>query len=285
MALSSEESGRFADLLKEHADELVVRWAELVGTSLQGRMTRPELERQTGELQRGFQQALSAGARDLADEEAAELRAQLGELSGTRARQGFSANETAVSVFALKEVVLGILGDAADVQSLRDYVAFAAFVDQAVLLTFDSYVRVREALIADQAEQLLELSTPVVKLWEGVVAVPLVGTLDSARAQVVMERLLQILVDTGSPYAIIDITGVPAVDTQVAQHILKTVVAARLMGADCVISGIRPQIAQTIVALGIEFGDIATKASLADALRYVLGKNSYKVVAAKRTER
>jgi rsbT co-antagonist protein RsbR len=110
----------------------------------------------------------------------------------------------------------------------------------------------------------------VVKLWEGVVAVPLVGTLDSARAQVVMERLLEALVSTGSPYAIIDITGVPAVDTQVAQHLLKTVVAARLMGADCIISGIRPQIAQTIVALGIEFGDIATKASLADALRHVL---------------
>ncbi|SNS16307.1 STAS domain-containing protein [Actinoplanes regularis] len=285
MALSPEESGRLADLLKEHADGLVGRWAELVGVTLQGRMTRPELERQTRELQRGFQQAFAAGARDLADEEAAELRAQLGELSATRARQGFSANETAVSVFAFKQVLLGILGDAADVQTLRDYVAFTAFVDQAALLTFDTFVRVREALIADQAEQLLELSTPVVKLWEGVVAVPLVGTLDSARAQVVMERLLQTLVDTGSPYAIIDITGVPAVDTQVAQHILKTVVAARLMGADCVISGIRPQIAQTIVALGIEFGDIATKASLADALRYVLGKNSYKVVVAKRTER
>ena len=110
----------------------------------------------------------------------------------------------------------------------------------------------------------------MVKLWDGVVAVPLVGTLDSARAQVVMERLLQTLVDTGSPYAIIDITGVPAVDTQVAQHILKTVVAARLMGADCIISGIRPQIAQTIVALGIEFGDIVTKATLADALRHAL---------------
>ena len=120
----------------------------------------------------------------------------------------------------------------------------------------------------------------MVKLWEGVVAVPLVGTLDSARAQVVMERLLQTLVDTGSPYAIIDITGVPAVDTQVAQHILKTVVAARLMGADCIISGIRPQIAQTIVALGIEFGDIATKASLADALRHVLRLTGVETAAA-----
>jgi rsbT co-antagonist protein RsbR len=165
-----------------------------------------------------------------------------------------------------------VLGDQDDTATLRDYVAISGFVDRAALFTFDSYVRVRESLIADQTEQLLELSTPVVKLWEGVVAVPLVGTLDSARAQVVMERLLQTLVDTSSPYAIIDITGVPAVDTQVAQHILKTVFAARLMGADCIISGIRPQIAQTIVALGIEFGDIATKASLADALRHVISR-------------
>ncbi|AEV81281.1 anti-sigma factor antagonist [Actinoplanes sp. SE50] len=286
MALSPDESGRFADLLKEHADGLVARWAVLVGVSLQGRMSRPELERQTRDLHKGFQQALAAGAQDLGDEAAGELRAQLSELSSSRARQGFSATETAVSVFALKDAVLEVLGDAGDdAHTLRGYVAFSAFVDRAALFTFDAYVRVRESLIADQAEQLLELSTPVVKLWEGVVAVPLVGTLDSARAQVVMERLLQTLVDTGSPYAIIDITGVPAVDTQVAQHILKTVVAARLMGADCIISGIRPQIAQTIVALGIEFGDIATKSSLADALRYVLGRNSYKVVTAKRTER
>ncbi|MFI1994717.1 STAS domain-containing protein [Actinoplanes sp. NPDC020271] len=284
MALSPDESGRLADLLNEHADGLVARWAELVGASLQGRMSRPELERQTRDLQKSFQQAFAGGAQDLADEEAGELRAQLGELSSNRARQGFSANETAISVFALKDAVLGVIGNTSDAQVLRDFVSLSAFVDRAALFTFDSYVRVREALIADQAEQLLELSTPVVKLWEGVVAVPLVGTLDSARAQVVMERLLQTLVDTGSPYAIIDITGVPAVDTQVAQHILKTVVAARLMGADCIISGIRPQIAQTIVALGIEFGDIATKSSLADALRYVLGKTSYKVVTTKRTE-
>ncbi len=187
-----------------------------------------------------------------------------------RARQGFSATETAISVFAFKDALLELMEDEKGDDTLRDFVAFSALVDQMGLFTFETFVRARESLIADQAEQLLELSTPVVKLWEGVVAVPLVGTLDSARAQVVMERLLQTLVDTGSPYAIIDITGVPAVDTQVAQHILKTVVAARLMGADCIISGIRPQIAQTIVALGIEFGDIATKASLADALRHVL---------------
>jgi rsbT co-antagonist protein RsbR len=273
VTLSADEAARFATLLQEHEDDLVAAWTDRVAAMLRGRLSPAELRRQTSELRRGFQQALEGAAQDLAGEPAAELRAQLSELSANRARQGFSATETAVSVFAFKEALLGILSEGT---TLREYVAYSSFVDEAALFTFDSYVRVREELIADQAEQLLELSTPVVKLWEGVVAVPLVGTLDSARAQVVMERLLQTLVDTGSPYAIIDITGVPAVDTQVAQHILKTVVAARLMGADCIISGIRPQIAQTIVALGIEFGDIATKASLADALRYVLGKTKTK---------
>jgi rsbT co-antagonist protein RsbR len=273
MPLSPDEARRFADVLAGQAEQLAGRWAELVTTSLRGRLSSAELRRQISDLQRGFQQAFAGGATELDQEAAAELRAQLNELSSNRARQGFSATETAVSVFALKEAVLEVLGEQNDAATLRDYVAFSGFVDQAAIFTFDAYVRIRESIIADQAEQLLELSTPVVKLWEGVVAVPLVGTLDSARAQVVMERLLQTLVDTGSPYAIIDITGVPAVDTQVAQHILKTVVAARLMGADCIISGIRPQIAQTIVALGIEFGDIATKASLADALRYVISRN------------
>jgi rsbT co-antagonist protein RsbR len=282
VALSSDEVSRFADLLKGHGDELVASWTEQVSTSMRGRLGQAELQRQIQELQRGFATAVDGGAQDVTDEAAVELRALLSDLSSTRARQGFTATETAVSVYGLKDAILQILDsrNGADDTTLRDYVAFSSFVDGAALFTFDSYVRAREELISDQAEQLLELSTPVVKLWEGVVAVPLVGTLDSARAQVVMERLLQTLVDTGSPYAIIDITGVPAVDTQVAQHILKTVVAARLMGADCIISGIRPQIAQTIVALGIEFGDIATKASLADALRHVL-----RLTGVKRQER
>ncbi|MFB9357567.1 STAS domain-containing protein [Actinoplanes nipponensis] len=272
MALSTDEAGRFAGLLESNGEALTSAWTDAVAGLLRGRLSHAELHRQIAELQKGFQSALSGGAADLEAEAAGELRALLSEVSSTRARQGFSATETAVSIFALKEAVLTVLDQdsATDAATLRDYVSFSSFIDRAGLFTFDSYVRAREELISDQAEQLLELSTPVVKLWEGVVAVPLVGTLDSARAQVVMERLLQTLVDTGSPYAIIDITGVPAVDTQVAQHILKTVVAARLMGADCIISGIRPQIAQTIVALGIEFGDIATKASLADALRHVL---------------
>ncbi|MDG4803544.1 STAS domain-containing protein [Micromonospora sp. WMMD980] len=270
MALSAEQGGRLADLLSRHADRLTNRWIEIVASSLRGRLSRAELARQVQELHRAMVDAGRQGLGDLAGEHGGELRAVLAEVSTTRARQGFSATETAISVFAVKDALLELMEQEQGETTLSDFVAFSALVDQMGLFTFETFVRARESLIADQAEQLLELSTPVVKLWEGVVAVPLVGTLDSARAQVVMERLLQTLVDTGSPYAIIDITGVPAVDTQVAQHILKTVVAARLMGADCIISGIRPQIAQTIVALGIEFGDIATKASLADALRHVL---------------
>ncbi|RGC68952.1 RsbT co-antagonist protein RsbRD [Micromonospora sp. MW-13] len=269
MALSAEENGRLTGLLSEHAERVVQRWTEVATASLRGRLSQAELRRQVQDLHRSMVEAGRGGSFDLESESAGELRAVLAELSRGRARQGFTATETAVSVYGLKDVLLELLESDADT-ALRDYVAFSSLVDQMGLFTFESFVRTREGLIADQAEQLLELSTPVVKIWEGVVAVPLVGTLDSARAQVVMERLLQTLVDTSSPYAIIDITGVPAVDTQVAQHILKTVVAARLMGADCIISGIRPQIAQTIVALGIEFGDIATKASLADALRHVL---------------
>ncbi|MET8229524.1 STAS domain-containing protein [Micromonospora sp. NPDC005298] len=270
MALNTEESGRLAALLGGHAEQVTARWTEIVTSSLRGRLSQAELRRQVQDLHNAIATTAGQGAVDLSAESSGELRAALTELSRGRARQGFSASETTISIFALKDVLAELVQEAGGANALHDYIAFSKLVDELGLFTFESFVRTRESLIADQAEQLLELSTPVVKLWEGVVAVPLVGTLDSARAQVVMERLLQTLVDTGSPYAIIDITGVPAVDTQVAQHILKTVVAARLMGADCIISGIRPQIAQTIVALGIEFGDIATKASLADALRHVL---------------
>ncbi|MEU1246136.1 STAS domain-containing protein [Micromonospora arida] len=273
MALSTEESGRLVALLSGQDERVTTRWTEIVTSSLRGRLSQAELRRQVQDLHHAIVTTGEQGTIDLSADSAAELRAALSELSRGRARQGFSATETTISVFALKDVLAELIQEAGGPDALQDYVAFSKLIDEMGLFTFESFVRTRESLIADQAEQLLELSTPVVKLWEGVVAVPLVGTLDSARAQVVMERLLQTLVDTGSPYAIIDITGVPAVDTQVAQHILKTVVAARLMGADCIISGIRPQIAQTIVALGIEFGDIATKASLADALRHVLRLN------------
>jgi rsbT co-antagonist protein RsbR len=204
----------------------------------------------------------------------------LTEVSRDWARRGFTPSETAAAVFTLKEPLFA----AADRGSapLGTVIAISRWVDELGLFTFEAFARAREAVITEQSEQLLELTTPVVKLWEGVLAVPLIGTLDSGRTQIVMEKLLQALVDTGSEHAIIDITGVPAVDTEVAQHLLKTVVAARLMGADCTISGIRPQIAQTIVALGIEFGDIPTKATLADALLHALRGSGVDVVRQQR---
>jgi len=153
-------------------------------------------------------------------------------------------------------------------------------VDNLGLRTFETYSAIREQIISNQTTAMLELSTPVVQLWDGIIAVPLVGTLDSARTQLVMEKLLDTLLATGAEHAVIDITGVPTVDTEVAQHLLKTVSAARLLGAQCTICGIRPQVAQTIVALGIEFGDIATKANLADALALALTQAGLKVVPA-----
>lgn len=283
MALKAEQSERLGKLLSERSEKISKRWAEVAAAPLKGRLTVAESGRQTTELQLQLQRSLSDGATTIDGSQTAEVRAVLTELSRGRARQGFTATETATSIFALKAALYEI-GEVekSDEKGLRDYVAWAAFVDELGLFTFEAFSKAREHIITEQSEQLLELSTPVVKLWEGVVAVPLVGTLDSARAQVVMERLLQALVDTGSPYAIIDITGVPAVDTQVAQHVLKTVMAARLMGAECIISGIRPQIAQTIVTLGIEFGDIATKATLADALRHAIRRGNAEARAGKR---
>lgn len=261
---------RLAELLLAHREDVAAAWLARATAALQGRSTRAELEREQNEIFDALIGGLQAGASVLDDPGFDGLRGLLTDLSRARARQGFSPAETAIGVFALKEGLYALAGRQADLQVSVDLTMLYRLVDDLGLFTFETFASARESIITEQAEQLLELSTPVVKLWEGVVAVPLVGTLDSARTQVVMEKLLQTLVDTGSEHAIIDITGVPAVDTQVAQHLLKTVVAARLMGAECTISGIRPQIAQTIVALGIEFGDIRTKATLADALVAVL---------------
>lgn len=270
---------RLVQILESRREELSAAWLEAVVTELRGRTTRAEAEREQADILDALAAGLRQGGTRLTDPAFDQLRGLLAELSAGRARLGFTPRETAVGVFGLKDGLYA-LGET-QTADLADVTGLLRLVDDLGLFTFESFAAAREAIIAEQAEQLLELSTPVVKLWEGVVAVPLVGTLDSARTQVVMEKLLQTLVDTGSEHAIIDITGVPAVDTQVAQHLLKTVVAARLMGAECTISGIRPQIAQTIVALGIEFGDISTKATLADALVAALRANgSAKAVAA-----
>ncbi|GHE28611.1 polyvinylalcohol dehydrogenase [Streptosporangium violaceochromogenes] len=264
MSVSAEAGRRrIEELLQEHQERVFKRWLQLAASSA-GHGDRGDLTGQLREIYQALKQSFTDSG-DLSD-----LRGLLAELSRSRARHGFSPSETAVMVFGLKEALYESVEADGSPEALRGFIWFSRIIDDLGLFTIESYAVAREKVIIDQAEQLLELSTPVVKLWEGIVAVPLVGTLDSARTQVVMEKLLQTLVDTGSEHAVIDITGVPAVDTQVAQHLLKTVVAARLMGAECVISGIRPQIAHTIVTLGIEFGDIVTKASLADALAHAL---------------
>ncbi|MFJ9307398.1 MULTISPECIES: STAS domain-containing protein [Streptomyces] len=267
-----------AGLLSADRERVVDQWIDSVVGSLKGRISKAEVDRELRELYAALVEALAAGGEDARGDNLSETRALLTELSRNRARQGFTPGETAISVLALKKAFEPALRDGTAEDTDR-YLRLSRILDDLALFTIETYTRTREEIISSQAAQLMELSTPVVKLWDGVIAVPLVGTLDSARTQVVMEKLLQALVDTGSEQAIIDITGVPAVDTQVAQHLLKTIVAARLMGAECTVSGIRPQIAQTIVALGIEFGDIVTKATLADALQLALKKSGIDLVA------
>jgi rsbT co-antagonist protein RsbR len=202
-----------------------------------------------------------------------EVREFLSGISRTRAHQGYTPSETATFIFSLKQPLFALLRQEleGDPRKLADEMWVAtALLDKLGLFATEAYQKGREEVIMRQQQELLELSTPVVVLWEGVLALPLIGTLDSARTQVVMESLLQKIVETGAGIAIIDITGVPTVDTLVAQHLLKTVSAARLMGADCIISGIRPQIAQTIVHLGVNLADVITKSNLADAFAVAL---------------
>lgn len=265
-------------ILEVNRDEILKRWSAGLSKTLSGRMTQAELDRDVRDMFEAIVSVPHDGERGLSDAAYADLRSLLSDLARTRARQGFTPTETAGGVFVLKEAVLEMLEAKADLEAYAFFAEFSRFVDALGLFMLDTYAQTRESVIAEQSASLLELSTPVVRLWEGIVSLPLVGTLDSARTQVVMEKLLEALVSTGSDHAIIDITGVPAVDTQVAQHLLKTVMAARLLGAECIISGVRPQIAQTVVGLGIDFGTIATKSSLSDALLLALRRSGYDVV-------
>lgn len=217
--------------------------------------------------------ASDSGGFDLGSPSFAELVELLRGFSEDRARRGSSPTDTALVIFSLREALVTALGESLESRPdalLRETNALNALVDGLGLLTFSAFVAARESVILDQQKELLELSTPVVSLWDGIVAVPLIGTLDSTRTQMVMENLLQAVVDDRASVAIIDITGVPVVDTVVAQHLIKTVQATRLMGAEAIISGIRPHIAQTVVHLGIEMSGIVTKATLAEALRAAL---------------
>ena len=255
---------QMAAYLRDHQDKVVGRWSELAVAGVRGRLSAVEIRRELEDLYALVLRAMSGSD----DQAIGELRAALSEMSRTRARNGFTPTETALGVFSLKDAVYELVADSADL--VTEFLAFSRMIDDLGLLTFETYAAAREQIITDQSSAMMELSTPVIRLWEGIIAVPLVGTLDSARTQLVMERLLETLVATGADHAVLDITGVPTVDTEVAQHLLKTASAVRLLGAEAIISGIRPQVAQTIVSLGIEFGDIATKATLADALAYAL---------------
>jgi rsbT co-antagonist protein RsbR len=270
-------------LLKDNESSILRDW---VGLQMADN-TRRELlsEAQVGEQSRSFLASLSGAWQKSYDTAMTgahwdDVRASLSDLSKNRAHAGFSPSETATFVFSLKEALFAALRrtHAADPKLLNEETLLASSVlDRLGLVTMEAHQRGREQVILRQQQELLELSTPVIKLWDGIVAVPLIGTLDSERTQVVMESLLEAIVENEATVAIIDITGVPTVDTLVAQHLLKTVAAARLMGAECIISGIRPQIAQTIVHLGVDLGDVATKSTVADALRIALAKRGLSV--------
>ena len=241
-------------------------------------LDEPERRRESAEFLRLLGGAVEAGGAEPTGTAWEPVREYLADLSRTRATRGFTPSETASFVLSLKRPLFDrLLSDlASDPGELANETSAAgALLDTLALYTIEIFQRTREDVIRRQQQELLELSTPVVKLWDGVLALPLIGTLDSARTQVVMESLLQRIVETSSPIAIIDITGVPTVDTLVAQHLLKTVAAARLMGADCIISGIRPQIAQTIVHLGVNLGDVITKATMADAVDLALRRQGF----------
>ena len=264
-------------IIAQSQKELLAEWlqAQLGAATLRtDLMKEGELREQSRELLALLQAATASG--DLAQIEGSDwnsVRDFLAKVSRSRAQQGFSPSETATFVLSLKQpLFVRLRGELSkDAQALADEIwATTDLLDKLGLFTVEAYVKSREELIQRQQREMMELSTPVVQLWENILALPLIGTLDSERTQVVMESLLQKIVETGASIAIIDITGVPTVDTLVAQHLLKTVAAARLMGADCIISGIRPQIAQTIVHLGVNLSDVTTKASLADAFSIAL---------------
>lgn len=246
-------------------------------------MNDAELKQQAAELLRLFT-AASQSSSDVQSDTFAPVREYLREIGRSRMEAGFTASETAMFVLSLKQPIFNALRESnkSNPQELVSEIwAVGNLLDKLALLTVDSAIGYREQTIARQQEEMLELSTPVVKLWEGVLALPLIGTLDSARTQVVMESLLSTIVATNSQIAIIDITGVPTVDTLVAQHLIKTITAARLMGADCYLSGIRPAIAQTIVHLGVDLADVQTKAKLSDAFSLALSRIGKAVVNVK----
>jgi rsbT co-antagonist protein RsbR len=285
--MNSSGKSQLAGILKKHEPEILADWiqSQLSANTLRSDlMTEAELREQSRQLLNALQRGAQDGQlSDMNGTQWQETRDLLTRISRSRAQQGYTPSETATFVFSLKQPLFARLRKeiGSDATALADELwQTTTLLDRLALFTTERYQQSRDELIARQQRELLELSTPVVQLWNGVLALPLIGTLDSERTQVVMESLLQKIVETSAPLAIIDITGVPTVDTLVAQHLLKTVAAARLMGADCIISGIRPQIAQTIVHLGVDLADVITKATLADAFAIALKRMGLAVTRA-----
>jgi rsbT co-antagonist protein RsbR len=263
--LSKDESSVLAEWIKEMAG--ATRRSDLMNDS--------ELRTQCSKFLKLLREGAESGSSDVQTASWQPVRELLTEISRSRAQRGFTPTETATFVLSVKKPLFELLRDhvGSDANSVAaELWSTTELIDSLGLFTVEMHLKTREEVIRRQQEEMLELSTPVVKLWDGILALPIIGTLDSARTQVVMETLLENIVKTNSRVAIIDITGVPTVDTVVAQHLLKTVTAARLMGADCIISGVRPQIAQTIVHLGINLLDVTTKATLADAFALALDR-------------
>lgn len=281
MGLSGKS--HIAEILTKYEAQLLTDWLEELkaGSNRRGLIREAELHEECREFLALFKQAVQTGNLiDIQSPEWRDVRELLTSISRVRSQKGFTPSETAMFIFSFKQPFLLRLSSelGQDAAALFENTWLTtSLLDQLGLFTTEVYQKSREEVIMRQQEELLELSTPVVKLWEGILALPLIGTLDSARTQVVMESLLQTIVNTGSEVAIIDITGVPTVDTLTAQHLLKTITAARLMGADCIISGIRPQIAQTIVYLGVDLADVTTKATLADAFALALKRIGCKI--------
>src|SRR6185437_5475690 len=275
---------KLAEMINKYQNEIRADWLKQMAGSVSRAdlMTKEELDMQSRELMDAIAMGARSGEITNLDGPAwGQVREVLSSISASRAKQGFSTSETATFVLSLKQPIFNAVRreNASDPAALFDDIwKSTQLIDKLALITADAYQATRERFIARQQEELMELSTPVVKLWEGILALPIIGTLDSARTQVVMESLLSAVVQTNSRVAIIDITGVPTVDTLVAQHLLKTITAARLMGAECIISGVRPQIAQTIVHLGIDLTQVTTKAKLADAFAVCLQRSGRAVV-------
>ena len=279
------------EILRKHEDRVLEEWmsAQREAVRSNRRIAETDLRSQSRDVLQLLQEATTAGGlEDIRSAPFERLRRHLAQISSSRATLGLSPSETAMFVFSLKQPLFRLVREAYqdDPTGLAEETWRAnVLLDRLGLFTTEAYQTTREEVIQRQQQEMMELSTPVVKLWDGILALPIIGTLDSSRTQTIMESLLERIVESGSEIAIIDITGVPTVDTLTAQHLLKTVTAARLMGAECIISGIRPQIAQTIVHLGVELGDVLTKASLADAFRIALRKSNLQVTKVRPAEK